>query len=272
MTTLSESINALDKLSKKIDKLSSIFILTHDKKYSIVSTQQPLRKYISNLRKRNKNLNPILKNIISNDYTFILLEKFSHQTKDQLNYRMNEIKLMQENTFKPIENDLNNYLYEKSVQYEYDVLPFLNRVFIDSNIIRSNNRYSKYDFVDLNSCYFFELKTNTYSFNSYDNAVINCDKLTYPYLLLIFGYNENYYDVVSKVFKSKVIYYYIFYDENKFKHFNKRYITNKLTGRNSLVVDIPTSHLRELNDKNKIKLETKIDDKFDYILKNFISQ
>lgn len=258
MTQFSESINAVDKLSKNIDKLSDIYILTHDKKYSIISTQQPLRKYISNLKRRNKNLTPNLKTIIDNDYTFILLERFKHQTKSELNYRMNELKILHEKTFIPVDKKYTRELYKKSLPYEYQVLDLLKTHFINSNIVRSTNNFSKYDFCDLNTGYFFELKTNTYSINSYPTAVLNIKKISYPHLIFIFGYNENYYDVLSQKFKTKVNFYYIFYDEKRFNEYNKRYVITQATGKSELVYDIPTSDLNEIHNDTIIELESKI--------------
>lgn len=258
MTHFSDTNYAVDKLSENLDKLSNIYILTYDKKYAFISTKQPLRKYISNLKKRSKNLNDTLKTIIENDYTYILIETFSHQKKSELNYRMNELKMLHEKTFVPVDKHYTRELYNKSLPYEYQVLDLLKTHFINSNVVRSRNEYSKYDFCDLNTGYFFELKTNTYSINSFPNAVLNIKKISYPYLIIIFGYNENYYDALSYKFKTKVKYYYIFYDETRFNSYNKRYVITHATGKSELVYDIPTSDLNEIKHDTKIVLESKI--------------
>ena len=232
-----------------VRKLTKLFLLSYNGKYDIIATSQPLNKYTANL-KRSKKISDELREIISNKYTYTFIEDFEYTKKQELNDRLNALMVLQNNRSKPIEQGLNNFLYNKGCQYEEEVFKILKRICEGHDIKKTTNRYSKYDFYDDKSKTFFELKTNTYSINEYPTAVINVEKLGYTNLVLIFGYTEFYYDVT---FKQKVNYYFIEYDEEVFKNYRKRYIVNHTTGRSSLVIDIPTEHLKPLET---LKLET----------------
>lgn len=262
MTTNDDSVNALN-----LTKQTNIYFLQYNNQKMFVSTIQPLCKYISNLKQRNKSLSIDSLNIISNNYTFGLLEKFQYKTKFDITNKINYYKQLELNRTKPIESQLNNSLYNNSLQYEFYILNLLQKIFDNSNIINSKNRYAKYDFLDLNSGYFFELKNNTYSFNTYKSAVINCEKLDYPNLILIFGYKNIIF--LNGKFITVDKYYYIIYDIKKFATFNKRYIINKITNRSSFVIDIPTSYLLELNETTSLSLPNKITDELNIIQKYF---
>lgn len=266
MTTEDDSINALvDNLAPP--KFIYIFLLEYNNSKIFIATIQRLSKYISNLKRKCKKLSQHTLNIINNNYTFQLLEQIPHTNKQEIKNVLSKYHQLEENAHKPLERKLNDDLYKKSLQYEYAVLDLLNNIFINSRIIRSKNRYSKYDFLDLNTGYFFELKTNTYSINDFSNAVINVEKLDYPHLILVFGYNNTIFK--NGKFTTAVQYYYIFYNEKQFALYNKRYIINKLTGRPSYVIDIPTSDLNELNENKPIHLSSEINNEINKIMHQY---
>jgi hypothetical protein len=238
-------------------KLTKFYLVKYGDKEELINTKQDIKKYISNL-KRCKKLNNTLKLIINNSYSYIFIEEFTYKTKNELNIKINHIKLLQQNRKKVIETDLNNELYNNSLQYEEEVFILLKNICSSSIIERAKNRYSKFDFYDLTFKNMFELKVNTYSITEYKTAVINIEKLVYPYLILIFGYTEIYYD---NGFKSKVNYYFIKYVKDKFLNYNKRYITNHKTGRSSLIIDIPTTDLLPLEH---LKLQENNINDFDF--------
>lgn len=248
-----------------LSKLTKFYLIQYEKNEAVIATKQQLNKYISNL-KRCKKISNELKNIIHNSYTYVFLEEFKYETKEELNYKMNELKLLQQNRKKPIERELNDKLYKNAVVYEEDILITLKKMFPNNNIQRSKSRYSKVDFFDLTSKTFIELKTNTYSILEHKTAVINVEKLCVPFLILIFGYAEMYYDKAELKFKTKTDYYYIRYNEEVFKNYSKRYITNHLTSRSSLVVDIPTSDLKPLKSLELIDNTTTDEDFFNDLI------
>ena len=271
MTEIDALIKSLDVLPLKN---TIIYLLEYDKKYYLINTKQALAKYVSNLKLRNKSIHGDLKFIINNNYTFNIIETYSYKSVTELNNRINELNILQQNSKKGFNEKLNNDLYNNSVKYEVELLPVLNKYFLNSNIINSPNRYSKYDFVDLNSKYIFELKTNTYSIWKHPNAVIPLHKLSYPFLILIFQYNEIKYNFINKKFDHFIETYFILYDENKFNTYNKRFITNFKTNVPCLILDIPTTELKKLNDNEHMQLEVAVNKKdFNYYLDlyNFIT-
>lgn len=254
MTTENDSINALIDNSATT-KFIYIYLLEFNNSKIFIATKQRLSKYISNLKRNCKKLPQHTLNIINNNYTFQLLEQLNDKNKQEIKNAVSKYQQLEEKAHKPLERKLNDELYKKSLEYEFEVLDLLNQFFTSSRIIRSKNRYAKYDFLDLNTGYFFELKTNTYSINEYPNAVINIEKLDYPYLILVFGYNNISFQ--KGKFITVVQYYYIFYNTEQFASYNKRYIINKLTGRPSYVIDIPTSDLNVLNKPLQLSSQIK---------------
>ena len=229
-------------------KLTKFYLVKYNDFEEVINTKQDIKKYMLNL-KRSKKINDTLKIIVNNSYTYIFIEDFSYKTKNELNNKINEIKLLQQNRKKPIEINLNNELYNNALQYEEEVFNILKNICSNSVIERSKNRYSKFDFYELTHKNMLELKVNTYSITQFKTAVINIEKLTYPFLILIFGYTETYY---NNGFKTKINYYFIRYNKEKFFNYNKRYIINHKTGRSSLICDIPTTDLIPLEN---LKLE-----------------
>lgn len=254
MTPKNDSIYHNKIINDEIN-LTNLYLLEFNNSKIFIATKQRLSKYISNLKRNCKKISQQTLNIINNNYTFQLLEQLDNKNKDEIKNVLSKYQQLEENAHKPLERKLNDELYKKSLEYEFEVLDLLNRFFTTSRIIRSKNRFSKYDFLDLNTGYFFELKTNTYSINEYPNAVINVDKLDYPHLILVFGYNNTIFK--NGKFITEVQYYYIFYNEKQFASYNKRYIINKLTGRPSYVIDIPTSDLNELNKPLQLSSDLK---------------
>jgi len=255
MTTTNDSINAV-LFKPVLPKLTKIYLLKFNDSKFFIATNQRLSKYISNLKRKGKNLSHDTLTIINNKYIFYLLENYTYTERSQVKNKLSNYQQLETNSHKPLERNLNNELYKNSLQYEYNVLHLLNKIFINSKIVNSKNRYSKYDFLDVNTGWFFELKTNTYSINTFKTAVINFDKLDFPHLILVFGYNNTNYK--NGKFITEVKNYYIFYDEKQFAAYNKRYIINKLTNRPSYVIDIPTSDLIELNENKPIHLTSEI--------------
>jgi hypothetical protein len=153
-------------------KLTKFYLVKYGDKEELINTKQDIKKYISNL-KRCKKLNNTLKLIINNSYSYIFIEEFTYKTKNELNIKINHIKLLQQNRKKVIETDLNNELYNNSLQYEEEVFILLKNICSSSIIERAKNRYSKFDFYDLTFKNMFELKVNTYSITEYKTAVIN---------------------------------------------------------------------------------------------------
>lgn len=253
-----------NSLTGNIFFTTNIYLIKYENIEDIVATKQQINKYLLNL-KRSKKLTDNIRTIITNKYTYILIEEFNYKSKKELNERLNELRLLQNNRKKHIEPKLINDLYNNALQYEEEVHNILKTICCDSVIERSKYRYSKFDFYDLTYKYMFELKVNTYSISKYPNAVINIDKLVYPFLIIIFGYNETYYD---NEIKNIVNYYYIEYDKCKFDNFNRRYIVNHKTGRSSLICDIPTTELKPLKDL-KLKENLLADNDFCIDLINF---
>lgn len=71
---------------------TTIYLIEGKSDYSIISTKQPIKKYVSNVMKRNKG-NIVLQNILKDDYTYkILIEKFLYDSKEQLNYKIELLK------------------------------------------------------------------------------------------------------------------------------------------------------------------------------------
>lgn len=248
-----EHISKLN-LSKKKLNITKIYLLKNDETEFLIHTLQPLPKYISYLKNRKKKIDQKLKEILNLSYEIVFVENFSYFSKNELTNRFQEI------TNRKLDPNINNALYFESLKKEESIVPVLNQHFKNSNIIKMQYRYCPYDYADLNSKYIFELKSNRYSFNEFENAVINLDKInriSYPYLVLLFNYDEIFFNPNTKKFENKLDTYYILYDEKEFEKYNKRYIHNNTTGLINLVVDIPTKHLQKITPNTSIELKAK---------------
>jgi hypothetical protein len=236
------------------EKIIDIYYIEFENENLIVATKQTINRYINGLkRKKFSCINP--KNL--NNYPYILLEKFKYKTKQQLNEKINEYKLLQNLRTKKIEEEIIEELYSKATDIEDNMLLLLKDLFPENNIIKTKNRYSKYDFFDTTTHNIFELKCNTYSITKYPNAVVNVEKLSYQGLILIFGYTEIKYNKESKSFMETKNFYFIQYDKEKFKQYNKRFIISKTTGRSSLVYDIPVTDLKPIKELILIPVDAK---------------
>lgn len=245
-----EQIGQLN-LSKKKLNLTKIYLLKNATQELYIHTPQPLPKYMSYLRNRKKKVDEIIKQMINLSHETIFIETFAYFLKDEIQNRINELQN------KKLDKKLNNELYFESLKKEEEIVPLLNKYFKNSNIIKMQYRYCPYDYADLNSKYIFELKSNRYSFNEFENAVINLDKIkriAYPYLILLFNYDETIYNKDTKKFESRLDTYYIKYNEAEFNKYNTRHIYNTTTGLINHIVDIPTSHLTKITGTNTIEL------------------
>jgi hypothetical protein len=250
-------------------KLINFYLIKYEKNEEVVATSQPLHKYTSNL-KRNKKISDKLREIVNNKYTFILLEEnFKYSKKTEVNEKLNYYREHQLNRTKTIDKELNDFLYNSCIKNENEVLNLLNEICCNCKFIKSRNRYSKYDIYEITTKSIIEVKNNTYSIMTYPNAVINQEKLNpnLTNLIIIYGYIENIYR--ENKFQQVNNYYFIKYNEEQFKSYNRRYIINRTTGRSSLVVDIPVGHLTPLNELELQNNDDITDDDFLQDLFNF---
>lgn len=242
-------------------KLIKFYLIKYGKNEEVVATSQPLHKYTSNL-KRNKKISNTLREIICNKYTFILLENYKYSKRTEVNEKLNFYREQQLNRTKTIDKELNDFLYNSCVKNEIEVLNFLQNICKGYKFMKSGNRYSKYDIYEITTKTIIEVKNNTYSIMKYPNAVINQEKLNpnLTNLIIIFGYIECVYR--ENTFQQVNNYYFIKYNEEQFKSYNRRYIINRTTGRSSLVVDIPVGHLTQLNELELQNNDDITDDEF----------
>lgn len=237
------------KLMKNYDNLTKIYMLKYNDTKTFIHTKQPIAKYISYLRRKKKS-DDLLKDLLSKKYETIFIENFSYFSKLEIKNRLIQLQTNKQN------KQLNDLLYFESLKKEQTIIPLLNKCFLNSNIV-ATNRYCPYDYADLNSKYIFELKSNKYSFNEFENAVINYDKIkriAYPYLVLLFNYDEIGFNKLTKKFQTKLDTYYILYNAFQFESFNKRFIHNNTTGLINNVIDIPTKFLHKINPNTSIAL------------------
>ena len=146
------------------------------------------------------------------------------------------------------QNELKQKQLDYGLKVEEDAIPILNHYFTD-NLIKTSNKYCKYDYTGLNSSYIYELKSNMYSINQYNNAVIDKKKIeSFKYihnLLLVFSYLEP---------NGDTDYYYIKFNYESFiKNFNERTIALK-RGYDNIILDIPTDRLIPIDINNPINI------------------
>jgi hypothetical protein len=151
------------------------------------------------------------------------------------------------------QNELKKQQLAYGLKQEQLAIPILNAYFND-NVIKTDNKFHKLDFVGLKSSYVYELKSNMVSIHTkYPNGsvcVIDNKKIKsyegIKNLLIIFSFKE----------KDTTDYYYIYYEEEQFKTFKKRTISLK-RGYDNEVVDIPIELLTYMDLQKPIDITGK---------------
>lgn len=113
----------------------------------------------------------------------------------------------------------------------------------------SQFKYSEYDFTDDKQSYLFEVKNFTYSYDKYMYEIIGVNKGLTQHSVFVFRHQND--DTQT---------YYIQFNEELFKTFNQRYITNPNRHYSVLCYDIPKPNLThivlgQVYTLNKIKGE-----------------
>lgn len=236
---MTQNDDSLERLNKQ--KSVTIYLIERENDYSIVSTKQSIKRYLSNVMKRNKG-NIVLQNILKGDYTYkILIEQFLYESQEQLGYKIELLKFECKKN-KQIEQDLQ---YGKNE--EINVLNKLNRYFQNDIIVMSKNIFSVFDYIGLKSHTLFELKSNSDRFNSYPNAIIGESKvIDYNNQIFLFQYK-------TETGNGNDLYYFI--KTAEFKHLYKtRQIYVKARNIWNTVYDIPRNELTKINENDCMNL------------------
>ena len=168
-------INAPECLAKTTD----IYYLYANEEYEFIHTTQPIKKYLSNIKNRNKN-NLKLKLLINADnFNYLFIEKC-----DPIGV-VNRIGTL---VFEKIKKQKLEQDLIIGLGAEHIVLKKINAYFENDIIIQCKYKYSIYDFFGLKSEIVFELKTNADKYGDYPNAIIGINKVI-PYLKQIFLFN-----------------------------------------------------------------------------------
>jgi hypothetical protein len=123
--------------------------------------------------------------------------------------------------------------YNKGCNDEIIVLPIITK-FFNRDIKKTENRYSKFDFED--NEFKYEMKSRNNKYNTFPTTLIPADKLVCKNIIFLFKFFDGL--------------YYIEYDEDTFKNFEKsQYCRNKRYGYNDKPKDyifIPIECLKKI--------------------------
>ena len=121
--------------------------------------------------------------------------------------------------------------YSFGIQQEDKILPLVSKYFND-NIIKSPSKTSIYDYIGTN--YFYEVKSRNNKYDAFPTTLIGANKVFTDKQIFIFNFLDGI--------------YYILYDENLFKTFDKKpFVRNSRRGfvdKEQLYYFIPIKHLK----------------------------
>ena len=137
------------------------------------------------------------------------------------------------------QNDLKKKQLEYGLSQEIKAIPIINHYFKD-NILKTECKFSKFDYIGLNTNNIYELKSIMYSINKKfkngSSCVIDQQKIkSYQFidnLFIIFSFKED----------NNTDYYFIKFNYDLFDTFNKRTIFLK-RGYENKILDIPLNLL-----------------------------
>lgn len=95
--------------------------------------------------------------------------------------------------------------YATGLKSENEMMPILINYF-NRDIKKTFNKYCKYDFED--NEYKYELKTRNNKYSTYPTTIVGCDKITNNKIIFLFKFIDGL--------------YYIEYNEEQFKQFEKK--------------------------------------------------
>jgi hypothetical protein len=125
--------------------------------------------------------------------------------------------------------------YRFGICKEFEILPVISKYF-KSNIVRSNEKYNKYDFYDSTNKY--ELKSRNNEYNKYPTTLIAVDKVINDSLIFLFNFTDGL--------------YYIKYESHIFDTFEKKpFVRNQRTDYNDIKKDyffIPIEKLTKIEN------------------------
>lgn len=111
-------------------------------------------------------------------------------------------------------------------------------IILNKKLKHSLHKMSCFDYYDIEETFLIEIKNYRYSINKYEYEIIGVNKLITDNLLLVFRHEDT----------DKEIYF-IQYNEELFKFFNRRYIGI------TLCVDIPKHLLIKYNSLSNIEIK-----------------
>lgn len=146
------------------------------------------------------------------------------------------------------QNELKKKQMEYGMRMEVEAIPILNDYFKDT-LVKTDNKFHKFDYIGVITKNVYELKSNTYSINSRfpngSSCVIDKRKIdTYEglsNLYIVFAFKE----------WNTIDYYYIKYDNEMFKSFTSR-LLNLKRGYKNEVIDIPIDKLIPIKNEQQI--------------------
>lgn len=95
--------------------------------------------------------------------------------------------------------------YQFGISTEFEILPLISKYF-KSNIVRSNEKFNKFDYYD-DKCK-YELKSRNNNYNTYPTTLIAVDKVINDDIIFLFKFQDGL--------------YYIKYDDTLFNNFEKK--------------------------------------------------
>jgi len=113
------------------------------------------------------------------------------------------------------------------------ILPIIKK-FFNRNIIKTTDKYNKYDYID--NDYKYELKSRRNKYNQYPTTLIGYDKLTNSKTIFLFNFIDGL--------------YYINYEKELFDTFEKKPFVRNYRGVNDIKKDylfIPIEYLIKIN-------------------------
>lgn len=116
---------------------------------------------------------------------------------------------------------------------EMIILPIIKK-FFNRNIIKTTDKYNKYDYID--NIYKYELKSRRNKYNQYPTTLIGYDKLTNSKTIFLFNFIDGL--------------YYINYEKELFDTFEKKPFVRNYRGVNDIKKDylfIPIEYLIKIN-------------------------
>jgi hypothetical protein len=151
------------------------------------------------------------------------------------------------------QNELKKQQLAYGMKMEELTIPIINMYFND-NVIKTDNRFHKLDFIGLKSSYVYELKSIMSSIHTkFPNGsvcVIDKKKIKsyegIKNLIIIFSFKEH----------TTTEYYYIYFNEEQFKTFNSRVLHLK-RGYDNEILDIPITELTKMDLQNPIDISGK---------------